>query len=485
MQDYNLKRVFYIFAVLMLLVISYIFYTQSDLNRVDTNMVPIVIMILISAFVVLLFFDYLFKSSNFTSKKAVEIANINSIITPYKSDITLSDVAGLEDVKEDIKEIVDFLKEPGKYRDFGIKLPKGLLLVGPPGVGKTMIAKAIAGESGLPFFYQSGASFVHVYVGMGAKRVKELFDSAKKQKSAIIFIDEIDAVGKSRGDTNSDERDATLNQLLVEMDGFDKESNIMVIGATNQIEVLDEALLRAGRFDRRIYIPLPNIKEREEILKLHLKKKNYHLDINRLALISTGYSSATLATWVNEAAIKALKRGAKSIEFEDFDSVKESVMVGKKREMILDDGEKKIQSSYQSAKIFCAYRFGYDFDKVTLLQKDIVDTKSNFQSKQYLFNLIKLYLSGDEANKIFFDESYTNAKDDIKKARELAKNVVDEYGMGESIIPSGTDIAQLLHTAQAEVNLMLKKDKQKIRKISEKLLEKEFIIKEDIKEILN
>jgi ATP-dependent metalloprotease FtsH len=439
----------------------------------------------------ILIFSYLFnrflnqkeEKSRVKLEKATEAGDFHSFISPIKSNIVLNDVAGMDDVKDEIKEIIDFLKEPGKYRDFGIKLPKGLLLVGPPGVGKTMLAKAISGESRLPFFYQSGASFVHLYVGMGAKRVRELFESAKKQMSAIIFIDEIDAVGKSRGGGNSEERDATLNQLLVEMDGFEDSSNIIVIGATNQIEILDEALLRPGRFDRRIYIPLPNISERKEILKLHLKDKKYDLDIDKLASISTGYSSATLATWVNETALSALKRGSNRLELTDFESVKEKVVSGKRREASLDEKEKQIQALYQASKIFCAYKIGLDFEKITLFQREFTEKKREFQSKSSLIDLLKLYLSGNEACKIFFNESYSNAKEDILKAKELSRRMVDEYGMGKSLLSNSIDIDHLLQFSKEEIASFVEDNKNKIEQISKILFQKEFITKKEIEEI--
>ena len=545
MQHFRLKESIYLVAILLLLALSYIFYNQSEpkpldlqtytkyLNQnlfkkaeIDDNRltlhtdsksflipsnainleelmqkIPVEIeegddewiLFALTFLLSLLIFSYLFnrilkqkeKSLKDRLEKVTEVSDFHSFISPVKSNIRLNDVAGMDDVKDEIKEIIDFLKEPRKYRDFGIKLPKGLLLVGPPGVGKTMLAKAIATESRLPFFYQSGASFVHLYVGMGAKRVRELFESAKNQMSAIIFIDEIDAVGKSRGGGNSEERDATLNQLLVEMDGFEDSSNIIVIGATNQIEILDEALLRPGRFDRRIYIPLPNIKERKQILKLHLKDKKYDLDIDKLASISTGYSSATLVTWVNEAALSAFKRGSNRLELTDFESVKEKVVSGKRREASLDEKEKQIQALYQASKIFSAYKIGLDFEKITLLQREFAEQKGNIQSKSSLVDLLKLYLSGNEACKIFFNESYSNAKEDILKAKELSRRMVDEYGMGNSLLSNSIDIDHLLEFSKEEIAIFIKDHKNEIERVSKLLSQKEFVTRKEIEEIID
>jgi len=234
-----------------------------------------------------------------------ESADIYEPVQALTSNVTFKDVAGIKDVKEELEEIIDFLREPQKYRELDIRLPKGVLLVGPPGVGKTLISKAVAGEAGVPFFYQSGASFVHIYVGMGAKRVSELFKKAKQMAPSIIFIDEIDAVGKSRGEFRNDEREATLNQLLTEMDGFE---------ATNKIDVLDEALLRAGRFDRRIHISLPDLEERARTLELYLAHKPNNVDIEEIARMTVGFNSAALDTLTNEAAIFAMREGRKVVE---------------------------------------------------------------------------------------------------------------------------------------------------------------------------
>ena len=255
----------------------------------------------------------------------VDDADAYEPVEALRSNVTFDDVAGIKDVKEELEEIIDFLKEPQKYRDLDIRLPKGVLLVGPPGVGKTLISKAVAGEAGVPFFYQSGASFVHIYVGMGAKRVSELFKKAKQMAPSIIFIDEIDAVGKSRGEFRNDEREATLNQLLTEMDGFEDSSGVIIIGATNKVDMLDEALLRAGRFDRRIHISLPDLEDRAKTLELYLANKPHEVNIEEVARMTVGFNSAALDTLTNEAAIYAMRNNRTTVVTSDFEAVKEKV----------------------------------------------------------------------------------------------------------------------------------------------------------------
>ena len=265
------------------------------------------------------------KNSSYGDSK-----NIDFTIKPVSSNITFKDVAGIKEIKEELEEIVDFLNNPKKYQKFGVKLPKGVLLVGPPGVGKTLIARAVAGEAQVPFFYQSGASFVHIYVGMGAKKVRELFSSAKINAPSIVFIDEIDAVGKMRSGKSNDERESTLNELLTQMDGFDGESGVIVIAATNKIEVLDDALLRAGRFDRRLYVGLPNMEDRRKILELYLKDVKYEINIQKLSNETSGFSSAALATLVNEALLNMIKNNNQSLSENDIEIAKKQARVWKK-----------------------------------------------------------------------------------------------------------------------------------------------------------
>jgi len=416
----------------------------------------------------------------------VQDAAFHKKMMPVKTKITFKDVAGIESVKSELTEVVDFLKHPKKYQNFGIKLPRGVLLVGPPGVGKTLIAKAVAGEAGVPFFYQSGSSFVQIYVGMGAKRVRELFASAKAAAPSIIFIDEIDAVGRMRGGMNrNDERDATLNQLLTEMDGFEDNSNVIVLAATNQIDILDEALLRSGRFDRRVFISLPNLEERKAILKVHLKGKPHNVRFHDIAKMSVGFSGAALATLVNEAAIYALNEKAEKISKDHFLAVKDKVLLGKRKVLSFSEEEKQIQATYQAAKALCAYWYEIDFDKVSIIGGSFKDVDREIVSRSQMLSKIKLYLSGMIATNIFYDETFSNASEDVAKAKLLSSDMVERYAMGEGILASQLDSANILDEAIEEVEAFLFKMKDAIKAIEKVLLEEESISKEALKSVVD
>lgn len=418
------------------------------------------------------FKDILSKNDDFTS-----------IINPMTSSVKFEDVAGIKEVKEELLEIIDYLKNPKRYQDLGITLPKGVLLVGPPGVGKTMIAKAVAGEAQTPFFYQSGSSFVQIYVGMGAKRVRELFSKAKANAPSIVFIDEIDAVGKARGNNRNDEREATLNQLLTEMDGFEDSNGVIVIGATNKIDVLDEALLRSGRFDRRIYVGLPDLDERVEILKVYLQNKHHNLDLIEVSKMCVGFSGAAIASLINEAALNALKRNSDCIELKDILDVKDKVVLGKKKLLSFSDKEKNILSIYQSAKAISAYWLDLDFDKVTLVSDFLIDLDKEILSKSEMMNKIKVYLSGMIALELILNEKYTNAQEDIRKAKKIARDICEEYGMASRIITNELDVLDILSSAFKEQKDFLNNSKDLILSLSVKLLEKEKLSKDNIKEM--
>jgi ATP-dependent metalloprotease FtsH len=405
------------------------------------------------------------------------------IIKPITSNVTFKDVAGINEVKEELIEIVDFLKNPKKYRDFGIKLPKGVLLVGPPGVGKTLIAKALAGEAGVPFFYQSGSSFVQMYVGVGAKRVRDLFSKAKAQAPSIIFIDEIDAIGKARGNLRNDEREATLNQLLTEMDGFEGSEGVIVIGATNKVELLDEALLRPGRFDRRIFVELPNLQERIEILKVHLKDKPFKGNLENIAKMTVGFSGAALASLVNEASIYALKQGKRYIEESDFYAVKDKVLMGKKKLNTYSTKEKEILSYYQASKAVIAYWLGVDFERISLVKDDFKEEDKEIISKTEIMSKIETLIAGRVGVEEKFNEKYSNAHKDIKKARELAMRMIKEYGMGENLIGDEREVSKILDEAYKETKILYESNLPLIEKVYEKMLKDEVIHKEDIKKL--
>lgn len=405
-------------------------------------------------------------------------------IQALASKVKFSDVAGIKDVKEELEEIIDFLKEPQKYRDFGIRLPKGVLLVGPPGVGKTLISKAVAGEAGVPFFYQSGASFVHIYVGMGAKRVSELFRKAKQMAPSIIFIDEIDAVGKSRGALRNDEREATLNQLLTEMDGFEESSGVIVIGATNKIDVLDEALLRAGRFDRRIHISLPDLQERAKTLELYLKNKPNEVDIEQVAHMTVGFNSAALSTLTNEAAIYAMREGRRVVKTDDFEAVKEKVLLGKRKILSFTEEERAIQARYQAAKALIATWLDVEFEKIGIVNSRFITLDHEILSKTQLLSRIKVYLAGSIAVKMYYNEQFTNASSDISKARKMAKKVIYEYGMGENLIVASDQEEQLLSESFSSVTSLFGTLSEALDKINDYLLMHENITQEECREIL-
>jgi ATP-dependent metalloprotease FtsH len=408
-----------------------------------------------------------------------------TIIKPTTSKQKFSNIAGISEVKEELQEIVDFLKNSSRYKKFGITLPRGVLLIGPPGVGKTMIAKAVAGEAEVPFFYQSGASFVQIYVGMGAKRVRELFSYAKANAPSIIFIDEIDAVGKARGGMRNDERESTLNELLTQMDGFEDSSDVIVIGATNKIEVLDEALLRSGRFDRRIFIPMPDFADRVEILRVYLAGKPFRGDVQNIAKMSVGFSGAALATLVNEAAINALRRDAEIVDEEDFVAVRQKVLLGKKKVLNFSDDEKRIQASYQAAKALCAYWFEIDFDKITIINDRLKDLDLEIESKTQMFSKIKVYLAGIAIAKIRYNEIFSNSTDDLIRAREIAKSMSEFYGMGKGLVPHPEDISTILNEARDEVEKFLLGMGTPLDRISKKLFEDEGISREQVKEIVD
>lgn len=433
-----------------------------------------------------MFFSILYfarKKSNFIIQAPQNKQNQNAIsnldysnsIKPVISNISFDDVAGVDDVKLELSEIVDFLKNPKKYKDFGIKMPKGVLMVGPPGVGKTLIAKAVAGEASVPFFYQSGASFVEIYVGMGAKRVRELFSRAKMMSPSIIFIDEIDAVGKARGEISNVERDNTLNQLLTQMDGFEDNSGVIVIAATNKIELMDPALLRSGRFDRRVFLSLPDLKDRLKILEIYMNDKKHKADLSVIAKATVGFSGAALETLVNEAAINALRREASEVEESDFFAVLNKVLTGKKKILSFSEEEKKIQATYQAAKALCAYYFDVGFDKITLIEDRFKEYEKHIRSKSELLNKIKVHLAGSCAMKLICNESYTNSQNDLLKVKELV-NFMLSFDMSEDFS---------IQEQKKELEKYIETMKDKVLKLADLLLEKEKLESADVAMILN
>ena len=405
-----------------------------------------------------------------TQLKKVEdkkIDELDTAIKPVTSNISFKDVAGIKEIKEELEEIVDFLNNPKKYQKFGVKLPKGVLLVGPPGVGKTLIARAVAGEAQVPFFYQSGASFVHIYVGMGAKKVRELFASAKLNAPSIVFIDEIDAIGKTRGFKSNDERESTLNELLTQMDGFDGDSGVIVIAATNKIDVLDDALLRAGRFDRRLYVSLPNIDDRKQILNLYLKDVKHSLNLDELVNQTAGFNSAALATLVNEALLNMIKRTSKILETKDIEVAKNKLEFGKKQLKILDINQKEILALYQASKAFISKR------KVLLLDENIYKISSTFPSFEELKESIKVDLAGFVALEVIKKQRYFVSEDDIKRAYNLASKIVENYKMSD-------DVTLLIESIKIELKEIISSNIDEILRLKDIMMKNEVIELEDL-----
>lgn len=366
--------------------------------------------------------------------------------------ITFDDVAGCVEAKEELKEVIDFLKKPKRFQKLGAQIPKGALLIGPPGTGKTLLARAVAGEADVPFFNLSGAEFVEMFVGVGASRVRDLFEQGKKNTPCIIFIDELDAVGRQRGaglGGGHDEREQTLNQLLVEMDGFESNQMVIVLAATNRPDILDPALLRPGRFDRQIIVDIPDIKGRFEILKVHTKKivlNKRKMNLEELARGTPGLVGADLANLVNEAALLAARKRKKSVDMEDFEDAKDKVMMGiQRKSVILSDEEKKVTAYHESGHTLVATMTpGADpIHKVTIIPRGQalgitsqipIDEKHNY-SKDYIEGRLAILLGGRAAEQLIFNELTTGAGDDIEKATNIARKMVCEWGMSDVLGP--------------------------------------------------
>ena len=373
------------------------------------------------------------------------------LMSDAQDKVTFEDVAGIDEAKDELGEIVDFLSDPKKFTRLGGRIPKGVLLVGSPGTGKTLLARAIAGEAGVPFFTISGSDFVEMFVGVGASRVRDLFNQGKKNAPCIIFIDEIDAVGRHRGaglGGGHDEREQTLNQLLVEMDGFESNEGVILISATNRPDVLDPALLRPGRFDRQVVVPVPDLKGREGILKVHLRKKLVaeNLDTSVLARGTPGFTGADIENMVNEAALMAARRGKEKIELDDFEDAKDKVLMGTERKsMIISEEEKKITAYHESGHTLVARLLpGTDpIHKVTIIprgralgltQQLPMDEKHTYP-KEHLLNNIAILMGGRAAEKIVLDTETTGAGNDIERASEMARKMVCDFGMSEELGP--------------------------------------------------
>jgi cell division protease FtsH len=365
--------------------------------------------------------------------------------------VTFKDVAGVDEAKEELQEIIDFLREPQKFQKLGGRIPKGVLLMGPPGTGKTLLARAISGEANVPFFSISGSDFVEMFVGVGASRVRDLFEQGKKNAPCIIFIDEIDAVGRHRGaglGGGHDEREQTLNQLLVEMDGFESNEGVILIAATNRPDVLDPALLRPGRFDRRVVVSLPDVAGREGVLKVHTSRIPLANDVNLsiLARGTPGFSGADLANMVNEAALNAARRGQKVVKMADFEEAKDKVLMGaERRSMIMSDHEKRTTAFHEAGHALVASFIDKadPIHKVTIIPRGMAmgvtmllpETDRHSHDREYVEAMIAVKMGGRIAEEIVLNQLTTGAHDDLEKATELARKMVCEWGMSEKMGP--------------------------------------------------
>lgn len=383
--------------------------------------------------------------------------NKAKVYVQKETGITFKDVAGQDEAKESLQEVVDFLENPGKYTTIGAKLPKGALLVGPPGTGKTLLAKAVAGEAKCPFFSISGSDFVEMFVGVGASRVRDLFEEAKKNAPCIIFIDEIDAIGKSRDSRyggGNDEREQTLNQLLAEMDGFDTSKGLLVLAATNRPEVLDQALLRPGRFDRRIIVDRPDLKGRVDVLKVHVKNVNMDetVDLDAIALATSGAVGSDLANMINEAAILAVKKGRKAVSQKDLFEAVEIVLVGKeKKDRILSQEERRIVSYHEvgHALVSALQKDSEPVQKITIIPRtmgalgyvmNVPEEEKYLNTEKEIRAMLVEFVAGRAAEEIVFDTVTTGASNDIEKATRVARSMVTQYGMSKKFGLIGLEV---------------------------------------------
>ena len=481
--------------------------------------------------IIVVFFMFMMRQAQGQNNQAMGFGKSKArLYGQDKEKVLFTDIAGNDNAKQDLQEVVDFLKHPKKYKDLGAKIPKGVLLVGNPGTGKTMLARAVAGEAGVPFFSISGSEFVEMFVGVGASRVRDLFSKAKKNAPCIIFIDEIDAVGRKRGSGmggGHDEREQTLNQILVEMDGFDGETNVIVLAATNRADVLDPALLRPGRFDRRVTITLPERKDREAILKVHFKKKptDETVDLDKLAAKTAGSSGADLANIANEAAIIAARRNKKKITNDELTEAFERVAIGPERKTkIMNDHEKELTAYHEAGHAIVGHVLP-DSDpvhKVTIIPRGgtggvtwFLPPEDKSYTNVYEFkDILARAMGGRIAEQLIYgdDGITTGAGSDLRKATEIARDMVIEQGMGKGLRDQvfhedngglmfdkmtrerpysdetakmiDEEVAQLITEAKHRAMLVLKENRSFLDKLAEALLKEETLEESEVDEIL-
>ncbi len=481
------------------------------LSIILTYILPILLMWILLSF--------LFRKMSKSGGGVMGVGKSNAkVYVEKETGITFKDVAGEDEAKESLQEVVDFLHNPGKYSKIGAKLPKGALLVGPPGTGKTLLAKAVAGEAHVPFFSLAGSDFIELYVGVGASRVRDLFKEATKNAPCIIFIDEIDAIGRSRDSKyggGNEEREQTLNQLLSEMDGFDTSKGILILGATNRPEILDKALLRPGRFDRRIIVDKPDLKGRVEILKVHAKDvlMDESVDLDAIALATSGAVGADLANMINEAAINAVQKGREYVCQQDLFEAVEQVLVGKeKKDRIMSKEERKIVSYHEvgHALLSALQKNSEPVQKITIVPRtmgalgyvmQVPEEEKYLNTKAELHDMLVGYLGGRAAEEIVFDTVTTGAANDIEKATNIAKNMVTRFGMSEKFGLMGlatvesqyldggsrlncsdvtaadidTEVMKILKECYEEAKQMLSENRELMDKLAAHLIEKETI----------
>ncbi len=492
-----------------------------------SNILPYLFPVLL----IVLFFWFMFRQIQGANRSAMSFGQSQARENKPndKNRITFKNVAGVTEAKEELSEIVEFLKTPKKFSALGAKIPKGVLLMGPPGTGKTLLARAVAGEAGVPFFSISGSEFVEMFVGVGASRVRDLFKRAKKNAPAIVFVDEIDAVGRQRGaglGGSHDEREQTLNQILTEMDGFEPHTNVIVVAATNRPDVLDPALLRPGRFDRRVVLDLPDIKDRNEILQVHAKNKPLEekVDLQKVAERTPGFSGADLENVLNEAAIFAARKNQKKITENDVLQSIEKVMLGPERKShILSPEEKKVTAYHEAGHALVAHLLpnADPVHKVSIISRghaagytmSLPESDKYLHTKSEFIDELAVLLAGHTTEKQIFGEVTTGASNDLQKATDLARNLITRYGMSDKLVPRiygekeelvflGRDIREqrnysekvaeiideqidyLIDNAVKTVHRIITDNQEKLETIVKELLEKETIEKEKFIELV-
>ena len=495
---------------------------SSALLALAINVLPIVLLVIATL--------YLFSKIASGNNKSMDFGKSTAKLNADGGKVKFTDVAGLKEEKEEVSELIDFLKNPKKFQKLGARIPKGVLLVGPPGTGKTLLAKAVAGEANVPFYYISGSDFVELFVGVGASRVRDMFKEAKRNAPCLIFIDEIDAVGRQRGTGiggGHDEREQTLNQLLTEMDGFGANEGIIIIAATNRPDVLDPALLRPGRFDRQVTVNYPDAQEREEILKVHARNKKFGKDVNlkNLSKRTPGFSGADLENLLNESALLAVRRNKNEITMDEIDEATDRVLMGPaKVSRKINDREKKLVSLHEAGHAVIGIKLedAAEVHKITIIPRGVAggytmmlpkDEKMNLSTKKELLAQITGLLGGRVSEELFFGEISTGASDDFSKATKIARAMVTEYGMSDLgpvqleekqgnvflgrdydkvknfsdtvALEIDTEVRKIIDNCYKKATTILKENKKLVELISNTLIEHETLTKEEIDELVS